>query len=96
MELPLVITISRPGTRGRTPPIPAGKVPHSVPVLDQIQDDLVITTIRYPRYIGRLMDEWILAYPGHTKASLILNGLVGLGLPIKAADLIPQRVRGGR
>lgn len=57
--------------------------------------DAIVTTIRYPRYIARLMTQWLHDNPGHTKTSLILNGLRAMGLPVDDEDLLPQRPRGG-
>ena len=59
-------------------------------------EDLITTTIRYPRYVNRLMEAWLLDHPGHTKTSLLLNGLRALGQPIRDEDLLPSRRRGRR
>ena len=60
------------------------------------EEDLITTTIRYPRYVNRLMDVWLLDHPGHTKTSLLLNGLRALGQPIRDEDLLPMRRKGRR
>ena len=70
---------------------------HIAPVIPGTADeDLIITTIRYPREVGRQMDEWLSANPGHSKTSLLLNGLRALGIPIADEHLVPKRARGAR
>ena len=60
------------------------------------EEDMITTTIRYPRYVARLMDMWLMDHPGHTKTSLMLNGLRAMGQPIKDKDLLPARHKGRR
>ena len=42
------------------------------------------------------MEAWLLDHPGHTKTSLLLNGLRALGQPIRDEDLLPMRHKGRR
>lgn len=84
----------------------AEKKPHSSSVAYQVpsipersslpEEDMITTTIRYPRYVARVMDEWLLDHPGHTKTSLLLNGLRAMGQPIRDEDLLPLRHKGRR
>ena len=77
-------------------PFTSYQVP-TIPERDARPDvDLITTTIRYPRYVSRLMEAWLLDHPGHTKTSLLLNGLRALGQPIRDEDLLPMRHKGRR
>lgn len=48
-------------------------------------------TFRIPPELEQPIDEWLADHPGHTKASMILNGLAALGLPVLDADKTPHR-----
>ncbi|KFL89912.1 hypothetical protein AmDm5_1359 [Acetobacter malorum] len=48
-------------------------------------------TFRIPPELEKPIDEWLADHPGHTKASMILNGLAALGLPVLDSDKMPHR-----
>lgn len=52
----------------RFPSPVAYQVP-SIPERSSLPEkDMITTTIRYPRYVARMMDEWLLDHPGHGAA----------------------------
>jgi hypothetical protein len=72
--------------------------PRSIPKIPDAQikgDDgqYLVSTIRYPAYLDDAFRKWLDANPGHTKTSMIMNGLHAIGLEIPDELRLPQRKR---
>lgn len=55
------------------------------------EEDYITTTFRYPRYVNRMMDEYLLNHPHHSKTSLFLNAMKLMGFAVDDEDLLPRR-----
>ncbi len=60
------------------------------------EEDYITTTFRYPRYVNRMMDEYLVDHPHHSKTSLFLNAMKLMGFDVDDADLLPRRGSGRR
>ena len=60
------------------------------------EEDYITTTFRYPRYVNRMMDEYLLDHPHHSKTSLFLNAMKLMGFAVDEEDLLPRRGQGRR
>ena len=78
------------GSRGD----PVYRPPHQAPAVIVERPAYITTTIRYPRYVISLMEDWLLRHPGHSKTSMLLNGLRCMGVAIEDEDLVPKRGHG--
>ena len=89
--------VSSPGRAapGAARALPTISLPEA-PAQAREEEDYITTTFRYPRYVNRMMDEYLVDHPHHSKTSLFLNAMKLMGFDIDDADLLPRRGSGRR
>lgn len=50
-----------------------------------------VTTFKMPGYVARQLQQRLVDEPGETVRTLILRGLVAIGIEVDEQDLTPQR-----